>query len=107
MSNLDFISRSELLAEIDQERKRHIDSGNYGAEHLMVHSLRRLVEDAPAVDAAPVVRCKDCKHYSDGICEQIEYIMDGYYRDTFEVKRPDDFCSYGAKMDKEADNAQK
>jgi hypothetical protein len=55
MSNLDFISRSELLAEIDQERKRHIDSGNYGAEHLMVHSLRRLVEEAPAVDAAPVV----------------------------------------------------
>ena len=22
-----------------------------------------LVEDAPAVDAVPVVRCKDCKHY--------------------------------------------
>lgn len=71
MSNLDFISRSELLAEIDQERKRHIDSGNYGAEHLMVHSLRRLVEDAHAVDAAPVVhgrwieakgaiRCSEC-----------------------------------------------
>lgn len=55
MSNLDFISRFELLAEIDQEHKRHIDSGNYGAEHLMVHSLRRLVEEAPAVDAAPVV----------------------------------------------------
>lgn len=51
MSNLDFISRSELLAEIDRERKRHIDSGNYGAEHLMVHSMRRLVEEAPAVDA--------------------------------------------------------
>jgi hypothetical protein len=71
MSNLDFISRSELLAEIDQERKRHIDSGNYGAEHLMVHSLRRLVEEAPAVDAAPVangrwieakgaIRCSEC-----------------------------------------------
>lgn len=51
----DLISRSELLAEIDQERKRHIDSGNYGAEHLVVHSLRRLVEEAPAVDAVPVV----------------------------------------------------
>lgn len=50
----DLISRSELLAEIDRERKRHIDSGNYGAEHLMVHSMRRLVEEVPAVDAAPV-----------------------------------------------------
>ena len=51
----DLISRSALLAEIDNERRRHIDSGNYGAEHLTVHSLRRLAEDAPAVDAAPVV----------------------------------------------------
>lgn len=55
MTNNDLISRSELLAEIDRERKRHIDSGNYGAEHLMVHSMRRLAEEAPAVDAAPVV----------------------------------------------------
>lgn len=50
---------------------------------------------APKVDAVEVVRCKDCKHYQDGICEQIEYIMDGYYRGTFEEKRPDDFCSLG------------
>lgn len=54
MTNNDLISRSELLAEIDRERKRHIDSGNYGAEHLMVHSLRRLVEEATAVDVAPI-----------------------------------------------------
>ncbi|MDY4140811.1 MAG: hypothetical protein SOY30_15965 [Eubacteriales bacterium] len=60
-------------------------------------------EICPTVDAEPVQRevevihCHDCKHYLDGICEQIEYIMDGYYRGTFEVKRPDDFCSYGEK----------
>ena len=51
------------------------------------------------VDAVPVVRCKDCEHYRNGICEKIEYIMDGYYHGTFDVKRPDDFCSYGVKMD--------
>lgn len=103
----DLISRSELLAEIDQERKRHIDSGNYGAEHLMVHSLRRLVEDAPAVDAAPVVcgrweaygdmpgylRCSECKD----VYIYEEWLKNGEWS----------FCPHcGAKMDKEAVNAQ-
>ena len=54
----------------------------------------------PRVDAEPVVRCKECKHYSNGICEQIEYIMDGYYHGTYEEKRPDDFCSYGEKKNR-------
>lgn len=62
------------------------------------------IDSAPTVDAVEVVRCKDCKHYRGGVCEQVEYIMDGYYHDTFEVKRPDDFCSYGEMMDGGSDN---
>ena len=46
----DLISRSALLAEIDAERGRNNQSGNYSAAHLQVHSLRRLVEEAPAVN---------------------------------------------------------
>lgn len=56
-----------------------------------------IVEHCQTVDAVPVVRCKECMHYRNGICEKIEYIMDGYYHGTFEEKRPDDFCSYGEK----------
>ena len=61
-------------------------------------ALVMAVDYATTIDVEPVVRCKDCKHYSCGTCEQIEYIMDGYYRGTFEVKRPDDFCSCGERM---------
>ena len=56
-----------------------------------------IVEHCQTVDAVPVVRCKECMHFRNGICEKIEYIMDGYYHGTFEEKRPDDFCSYGEK----------
>ena len=103
MSNLDFISRSELLAEIDQERKRHIDSGNYGAEHLMVHSLRRLSEEAPAVDTAPVVHASYgfvgphigslyASHGTCGNCKE-RILID---------PRHNKFCpNCGAKMDQE------
>ena len=30
--------------------------------------IRTWLESAPTVDAVPVVRCKDCKHYKDGFC---------------------------------------
>lgn len=93
----DLISREALLKK--SIRVSEFDEG--GWEVVLRAVPVEEIEAAEAVDAAPVVRCKDCKHYHDGICEQIEYIMDGYYRDTFEVKRPDDFCSYGAKMDEE------
>lgn len=63
------------------------------------------LDNCPSVDAVPVVRCKDCEHYRNGICEKIEYIMDGYYNGTFDVKRPDDFCSYGAKKSGGGENA--
>ena len=26
------------------------------------------IDNAPTVDAVPVVRCKDCKHYKNGLC---------------------------------------
>ena len=62
------------------------------------------VVEAPTVDAVPVVRCKDCKHYRESehpertgikFCYRLkdsngEHV--GYnYADN-------DFCSYGAKM---------
>lgn len=53
----------------------------------------KIMMEAPTVDAAPVVRCKDCKHliFSDcyGECGA------GHLG----IVRPDDFCSYGARKE--------
>ena len=48
-------------------------------------------DDAPAADAVPVVRCKDCEHYSgsSGVCNL-------YLPFSIGVK-PDDFCSHGER----------
>lgn len=48
-----------------------------------------LVDSVPTVDAAPVVRCKDCKHEFGGSC-----IICG-----FQKRKPDDFCSYGKRKE--------
>lgn len=46
----DLISRAWVLAEYDRQHQ-----GPPGG-------ARKIMEEAPAVDAVPVVRCRDCKH---------------------------------------------
>ncbi len=78
----DLISRKALIAEYDR-----VHIGPPGG-------ARKLMEDAPSVDAVEVVRCKDCKHYwknvntpgFDGKCTTVG---------------DDDFCSDGERKDNE------
>lgn len=55
MPNNDLISREAALNAIDHERNLLIEQKRFGAEHVVVHHARRLIEELPAVDAAPVV----------------------------------------------------
>lgn len=63
-----------------------------------------IVMGAHTIDAVPVVRCKDCKHYRNhpnGLCYALTEPYDnerGYKGDTHCVE-PDDFCSYGERKD--------
>ena len=60
-----------------------------------------IVNAAPTVDAVPVVRCKDCKWFADNNggewygCKMFHVV-----RITPEdAPKPDDFCSYGERME--------
>ena len=61
------------------------------------------LQDAPRVDAVPVVRCKDCIHCSKEesrlYCNQIYGEAEG---DLYVVSlpvTPDDYCSHGERKD--------
>ena len=60
--------------------------------------VKKHIEEAEAVDAVEVVRCKDCKHRAigDNVCIHPNRIGDGY----IEVKY-NDFCSYGERREGE------
>lgn len=45
----DCISRKRLLSRIDAERKHLLDIKMDGAEHIIVHHARRIIEDMPSV----------------------------------------------------------
>ena len=72
------IDADALLAEYD--RKHEGDPGK----------ARKLIEDAPTVDAVEVVRCKDCRHISveRGLCFCNVW-------EKFNGMGYDGFCNYG------------
>lgn len=65
----------------------------------------QIVEDSPAVDARPVVLCRDCKHNMANIPD----IQDGMninenwnacqLTELYDSVKPDDFCSHGVKRE--------
>ena len=63
-----------------------------------VHFSANAIDNAPTVDAVPVVRCGKCKHYKTGVCLKIYY--DGLAsRYAWQERKPDDFCSYGERKE--------
>lgn len=68
----------------------------------------RLLNDMPTVDAVPVVRCKDCKHFKN--YGKTSLLIDGKnikagwchrrarYDEEYRMP-PDGFCSYGERKE--------
>ena len=58
--------------------------------------IEEWLNNAPTIDAVPVVRCRDCKYYEIHKpkvlenCERKGYII---------PMKPDDFCSYGERKE--------
>lgn len=108
----EFISRKAAIAYIREQseecQKAFEELG--GESGIYADAYNDLAEDfysIPAADVAPVVRCKDCKHYrnySNGLCylhTEPKTNARGYSGEAVCVE-PDDFCSYGERKD-EAD----
>ena len=61
-----------------ENKKRLIDANALIAEYDRVHigepgKARKLIEDAPTVEAVEIVRCRECKHrHSDSWCEYVD-----------------------------------
>ena len=56
---------------------------------------KSFIDDAPTVDAVPVVRCWECNH-----CDPENYHCDHPMSTAAPLRRkPDDFCSYGKRKE--------
>lgn len=98
----EYIERATVLNLL--EKINPVDFGSmfdYEAHGAVQECLREIsygVEDISAADAAEVVRCKDCVWRGREECAMF-YRCDCGEQHTWETDN--DFCSYGARMDKE------
>ena len=77
--------------------KRKMSGADFGGEFWDEAVLASDIKNAPTVDAVPVVRCKDCKHWHK------DTVFCGYmpYGEASERVNwyADDFCSYGERKE--------
>ena len=81
------------LIDLDSE---YIQETLYRRGFKTRQDIEKWLNNATTIDAVPVVRCKDCKHYEIHKpkvlenCERKGYII---------PMKPDDFCSYGERKE--------
>lgn len=70
-----------------------VNEWEYGFYKRLVEVL---VDDAPTIDAVPVVRCKDCVYLEEQITNTL-----GFCSVHEDCSDADDFCSYGRRKEAE------
>ena len=89
-----YIDRDRLLKVLE-----HNFCGIGGAD-----VMRQLIEMQPAADAAPVVRCKDCKYWHRALLKSedgspVDFGICDFMKDDIDTDEKD-FCSLGERIDK-------
>ena len=90
--------KGEIMRPIDAESLKHIVNGSkyYGTQEQ--RDFCDMITEAPTIDAVPIVRCKDCKcwtEWSNGTGSCSRFALDWIGTDA------DDFCSMGERKDDE------
>lgn len=82
-----------MVRLIDADAIEHclVIGGRRHGKTIISEIIRRAIQTAPTVDAVPVIRCKDCKHWQYESCfvESEECNADSIILDRFAF----DFCS--------------
>ena len=94
----EYIDREALRKVLENWRDAHADVDDEQGCGLLEDVIWE-VDAQTAADVAPVVRCKDCKHYDLGVCLKI-YSDGNAHPEAWQSRRPEDFCSYGERKDK-------
>ena len=69
----------------------------YGSLGGAVSGCMKHIDNAPTVDAVPVVRCRDCKHRGTDDC--IFHIKGEPADEELLLRLDNDFCSYGERKE--------
>lgn len=71
---------------IDADAIEHclVIGGRRHGKTIISEIIYRAIQTEPTVDAVPVIRCKECKHYADECCDRYADETLGYVHSTQE-----------------------
>ena len=74
---------------IDADKLKEAFPARHNNKSVLIADVRAAINQAPEVDAVPVVRCKDCKYKHGSECYKFADIRIA----------PNDFCSRSARRE--------
>ena len=81
------------LIDADELKADYIRTTTTTNTPCCLYVSKEQIDNAPTIDAEPVVRCKDCKHWVNGFCiTEMKFTL-----------AETDFCSWGERKDNETD----
>lgn len=87
----DLISRSAVHVAINSQ----IFDTEYPSE---LDEIKRLINEIPAIDAVPVVRCKDCRNWGTGFAGETDKIKECKY--ACYMVGENGYCVYAEEKDR-------
>ncbi len=67
------------------------ESRDFFTRDEMILNFQQYVHMQPTIDAVPMVRCRECKHYQTDVLFNHNYCCG-------RLRKPDDYCSYGERL---------
>ena len=98
---LSLIERDKIPLTVEERYAFGVRTPNRHGQSMRggIRKILRLIEQAPTIDAVPVVRCKDCKRRGSEICPMRYEEYCGYGIELNDFTQDDGFCMYGQKKD--------
>ena len=90
LGDLDYAQKQLTIAEVECGKNFQTDCNH----------VRDFLNALPTIDAVPVVRCKDCKHYQTDDWDGNTLCGCTLHSAMLDIT-PDSFCSYGERKDGE------
>ena len=87
---------ADALEKFLQRLRRELpkESRDFFTRDEMILNFQQYVHMQPTIDAVPVVRCNECKHYSAPVVARDTGLC--LWADRDELAAPDGYCSHGA-----------
>lgn len=103
------IDADALLLPDDKSDKVLVIGPNSGKTLQLAYDLLKLkVNNAPTIDAVPVVRCRECVHYK--ICDEWEngkrMLCEIHHHSYLGHDGDENFCSWGQRKEADHENVQ-